>query len=191
MAPPDYPETARFLTEDERAAIIADLPEQAPTMHAKTFDLEQVKAMLKAPTFIPFTMIWTTHGVGGWGISFVLPTVIYELGISNTGIAQVMTMVRNSVVAIDPRRLTTVASIHACICHPPQPRLVHRHETSVSLDCWPGCWADTDLVLHPLNHDQEASCQVHLRRDRDCGVSVVLSYHLAGTHSSRERYHHS
>jgi hypothetical protein len=40
-------------------------------MHAKTFDL-----------------------VGGWGISFVLPTVIYELGISNTGIAQVMTMVR-------------------------------------------------------------------------------------------------
>lgn len=50
--------------------------------------------MLKSPTFVPFTMIWITHGVGGWGISFVLPTVIYELGISNTGIAQVMTMVR-------------------------------------------------------------------------------------------------
>jgi hypothetical protein len=91
---PNYPENASFLTEDERAAIIADLPEQAPTMHAKTFDLEQVKAMLKSPTFVPFTMIWITHGVGGWGISFVLPTVIYELGISNTGIAQVMTMVR-------------------------------------------------------------------------------------------------
>ncbi|KAL1653093.1 hypothetical protein SLS61_004339 [Didymella pomorum] len=89
---PNYPENASFLTEDERAAIIADLPEQAPTMHAKTFDLEQVKAMLKSPTFVPFTMIWITHGVGGWGISFVLPTVIYELGISNTGIAQVMTM---------------------------------------------------------------------------------------------------
>lgn len=66
-------------------------------MRAKTFDLEQVKAMLKAPTFVPFTMIWITHGVGGWGISFVLPTVIYELGISNTGIAQVMTMVRQPV----------------------------------------------------------------------------------------------
>jgi len=71
-------------------------------MHAKTSNLEQVKAKLKAPAFIPFTMIWITHGVGDWGISFVLPTVIYELGISNTGIAQVMTMVREIVDASTP-----------------------------------------------------------------------------------------
>ena len=38
-------------------------------------------------------MIWITHDIGDWGISFVLPTVIYELGISNTAISQVMTMV--------------------------------------------------------------------------------------------------
>ncbi|KAM0283170.1 hypothetical protein ACHAQH_002652 [Verticillium albo-atrum] len=37
-------------------------------------------------------MIWITHGIGGWGISFVVPTVIYELGISNTAISQIMTM---------------------------------------------------------------------------------------------------
>lgn len=39
-------------------------------------------------------MIWITHGIGGWGISFVLPTVIYELRIpnTNTAISQVMTM---------------------------------------------------------------------------------------------------
>lgn len=90
---PNYPQTVKFLSEDERESIIADLPQQAPTMRAKTFDFEQVKSLFKSPSFIPFLMIWIRHGIGGWGISFVLPTVIYELGISNTAISQVMTMV--------------------------------------------------------------------------------------------------
>ncbi|KAH6695450.1 major facilitator superfamily domain-containing protein [Plectosphaerella plurivora] len=91
---PNYPETVKFLTEPERNAIINDLPEQAPTMKASTFNFEQVKDLFRDPTFLPFLMIWITHGIGGWGISFVLPTVIYELGISGTGtaISQVMTM---------------------------------------------------------------------------------------------------
>lgn len=87
------PETANFLTESERDIVLADLPEQAPTMKAKTINFEQVKELFRSSTFIPFLMIWITHGIGGWGISFVLPTVIYELGISNTAISQVMTMV--------------------------------------------------------------------------------------------------
>jgi hypothetical protein len=87
------PETVKFLTEPEREAMLADLPQQAPTMNAKTFNLDQVKALFADPTFVPFLMIWITHGIGGWGVSFVLPTVIYELGISNTAISQVMTMV--------------------------------------------------------------------------------------------------
>jgi hypothetical protein len=90
---PNYPQTVAFLSEDEQAAIVADLPKQAPTMEAKTFDLKQVKSLLTSPTFIPFLMIWITHGIGGWGISFVLPTVIYDLGISDTAISQIMTMV--------------------------------------------------------------------------------------------------
>ncbi|KAH7072554.1 major facilitator superfamily domain-containing protein [Paraphoma chrysanthemicola] len=89
---PNYPQTVDFLLEDERDAIIADLPKQAPTMSAKTFDFDQIKSLFKSPTFVPFLMIWITHGIGGWGISFVLPTVIYELGLTNTAIAQVMTM---------------------------------------------------------------------------------------------------
>jgi hypothetical protein len=90
---PNYPQTVNFLSDDDREAIIADLPKQAPTMGAKTFDFEQIKSLFKSPTFVPFLMIWITHGIGGWGISFVLPTVIYELDISNTAISQVMTMV--------------------------------------------------------------------------------------------------
>ncbi|KAF6804863.1 high-affinity nicotinic acid transporter [Colletotrichum sojae] len=89
---PDYPETVEFLTDAEREVVLADLPDEAPTMKAKTINFKQVKEVFRNPTFIPFLMIWITHGIGGWGISFVLPTVIYELGISNTAISQVMTM---------------------------------------------------------------------------------------------------
>ncbi|CAN9180334.1 unnamed protein product [Alternaria alternata] len=92
MAEAGYPQTVDFLSEDECAAILADLPQQAPTMRAKTFDTDQVKSLFKSATFFPFLMIWTTHSIGGWGISFVLPTVIYELGISNTAVSQVLTI---------------------------------------------------------------------------------------------------
>ena len=63
-------------------------------MNAKTFSLPQVLALLKDPTFYTFTFLWITHGIGGWGISYVLPTVIYELGIDGAGtaISQLMTM---------------------------------------------------------------------------------------------------
>ncbi|RYN68420.1 hypothetical protein AA0118_g1121 [Alternaria tenuissima] len=86
------PITVDFLSEDECAAILADLPQQAPTVRAKTFDTDQIKSLFKSATFFPFLMIWTTHGIGGWGIMFVLPTVIYELGISNTAVSQVLTI---------------------------------------------------------------------------------------------------
>lgn len=65
-------------------------------MESKTFDIDQIKAMFKNPTFVPFLVIWITHGIGGFGITFVLPTVIYELGISDTAISQLMTMVRRT-----------------------------------------------------------------------------------------------
>ncbi|KAI9734343.1 MAG: hypothetical protein M1834_002449 [Cirrosporium novae-zelandiae] len=90
---PNYPETVKFLSPPERDAILADLPPQAPTMKAKTFNLSQIKLLLRNPTFIPFTMVWVFHGIGGWGITLVIPTVIYELGISDTAISQLMTLV--------------------------------------------------------------------------------------------------
>lgn len=72
-------------------------------MKSKTLSWSQMKALFRDPTFIPFLMIWITHGIGGWGITFVLPTVIYELGISDTAISQVMTMVRlRALIVADP-----------------------------------------------------------------------------------------
>jgi MFS family permease len=91
---PNYPETETFINDAERDAILSDLPAQAPSMKAKTFNASQVKELFLDPTLVPFLLIWIMHGIGGWGISFVLPTVIYDLGISGSATSQLMTMVR-------------------------------------------------------------------------------------------------
>lgn len=88
------PETASFLTEAEKQAILADVPPHGPSMNSKNFDLGQIKSLLKNPTFVPFLVIWITHGIGGFGITFILPNVIYDLGMTDTAISQLMTMVR-------------------------------------------------------------------------------------------------
>jgi hypothetical protein len=90
---PNYPEDNKILTSNEQILILADLPASAPSSKTKTFDTSQVLVLFKDPTFVPFLMIWILHGIGGWGISFVLPTVIFQLGISDTAISQLMTMV--------------------------------------------------------------------------------------------------
>ena len=61
-------------------------------MNAKTFNSSQVKELFLDPTFVPFLLIWILHGIGGWGISFVLPTVILQSGITGTANTQLMTM---------------------------------------------------------------------------------------------------
>ncbi|KAE8408113.1 major facilitator superfamily domain-containing protein [Aspergillus pseudonomiae] len=89
---PNYPETSDFLSESEKQTVLEGLSSDAPKMKAKTFQWEEVKILLRDPTMVTFSLLWITHGIGGWGISFVLPTVIYELGMTNTGIAQLMSM---------------------------------------------------------------------------------------------------
>lgn len=92
---PNYPDSdsSKFLSADETRAIIANLPATQPTSAAKTWDWAQAKALFKDPTFVTFTLLWICHAIGGWGVSTVLPTVIYELGMTGTAVAQLMTMV--------------------------------------------------------------------------------------------------
>ncbi|KAJ5506374.1 Major facilitator superfamily domain general substrate transporter [Penicillium expansum] len=67
---PDYPETARMLTEEERTFLKGPL--------------------LSSPTFYTFTVYWIGHGIGGFGVNYALPTVIYELGFTTTALSQLM-----------------------------------------------------------------------------------------------------
>ncbi|KAH8802916.1 high-affinity nicotinic acid transporter [Xylogone sp. PMI_703] len=89
---PNYPETAKFLTEEERDAVLSDLPAQAPSMKAKTLNCDQVKELFLEPTLVPFLLLWILHGIGGQGVTYILPTAIYDLGIQDTARSQLMTM---------------------------------------------------------------------------------------------------
>lgn len=78
---PDYPQTAKFLTERERHALINRLSVNSPSKNSKTWDLAEVRRLIADPTFISFNFVWFCHSIGGFGLSFVLPTVIFQLGV--------------------------------------------------------------------------------------------------------------
>ena len=80
---PNFPDAkARFLSEQDKQTIFDSLPKTQPKAGAKTWNSEHVKALFKDPTFPTFTLVWICHAIGGWGVGTVLPTVIYELGLT-------------------------------------------------------------------------------------------------------------
>ncbi|KAK0240782.1 major facilitator superfamily domain-containing protein [Armillaria nabsnona] len=89
---PDFPQTAKFLTERERLTIIDRLSKDAPSKEGKTWDNSEVLRLLADPTFWTFSAVWFCHAVGGFGLSYVLPTVIYELGFTTTALSNVLSM---------------------------------------------------------------------------------------------------
>lgn len=93
---PNYPETSTFILESDKQIIITNLPKTQPTAKAKTWNTAEVRALFADPTLVSFAMIWIFHAIGGWGVSTVLPSVIYELGLTDTAVAQLMAMVRRA-----------------------------------------------------------------------------------------------
>lgn len=75
---PDCPQKAKFLEEGERIAMINHLSDRVPSRVAPT--RAQIYALLATPTFWAFSSMWLCHYLGGLGLSFVLPTVIHQLG---------------------------------------------------------------------------------------------------------------
>ncbi|KAI0891279.1 MFS general substrate transporter [Annulohypoxylon nitens] len=87
---PDYPETARMLTDKERVILQDRLSKSAPTGRKGHWDFESLRKLLKDPTFYTFSVYWICHGIGGFGVGTALPTVIYELGFTTTSNSQLM-----------------------------------------------------------------------------------------------------
>lgn len=90
---PDYPETARMLTEEERVAVIRRLTSIKVSGQAKSWSWRDLAALFRDPTVYTFAAYWTAHGIGGFGINYALPTVIYDLGFTTTALSQLMNMV--------------------------------------------------------------------------------------------------
>ncbi|KAF9887182.1 hypothetical protein FE257_010436 [Aspergillus nanangensis] len=87
---PDYPETARMLTEEERAFLTGRLSSSAPSGSDSSWNFTAVKVLFSSPTLYTFSTYWIGHGIGGFGVNYALPTVIYELGFTTTAYSQLM-----------------------------------------------------------------------------------------------------
>ncbi|KAE9379392.1 MFS general substrate transporter [Stipitochalara longipes BDJ] len=87
---PDYPQTARFLDADEKAFILQRLSDAAPSGEKGNWDFKTLKVLFSDPTTYTFAVYWIAHGIGGFGVGYVLPTVIYQLGFTTTSLSQLM-----------------------------------------------------------------------------------------------------
>ncbi|KAK1074817.1 hypothetical protein LTR74_000661 [Friedmanniomyces endolithicus] len=89
---PDYPDTASFLSEEDRQLLLSEMPDTQPTANAKTWDWVEVKSLGRDPIFYLFILIWIGHAIGGYSVAMVLPTVFYELKLESTNITQLLTL---------------------------------------------------------------------------------------------------
>ncbi|TAQ86447.1 hypothetical protein B7494_g5223 [Chlorociboria aeruginascens] len=109
---PDYPQTARMLRAEERLFILKRLSSTAPSGADGHWDFVTLKVLFSDPTNYTFAVYWIAHGIGGFGITYALPTVIYQLGFTTTSLSQLMniTMIVESTTIICYIILVTVPS---------------------------------------------------------------------------------
>ncbi|KAI1364587.1 pantothenate transporter [Xylaria arbuscula] len=89
---PDFPETASWLTDKEKAFIQARLPENAPRASEENFNIKEIWASLKDKRLWLFTLIWALFTVGTQGVRFYQPTVIANLGFTTIAQAQLLNL---------------------------------------------------------------------------------------------------
>lgn len=90
---PDFPETARMLTPDERNLVVRRLANIKVHGTDHNWSWRDVGDLFKQPTVYTFAGYWICHGIGGFGISYALPTVVYDLGFTTSAKAQLMNIV--------------------------------------------------------------------------------------------------
>jgi len=90
---PDYPQNARILNAEESAFILKRLSSTAPSGESGNWDFKTLKVLFSDPTTYTFATYWIAHGIGGFGISYALPTVIFQLGFTTTSLSQLMNIV--------------------------------------------------------------------------------------------------
>ncbi|KAL4889660.1 pantothenate transporter [Aspergillus ambiguus] len=116
---PDFPSTASWLTEKEKAFAQARLPSQSPRAAESNFDLRELITTLKNKRLWLFLLCWAFFTVGTTGLQFYEPTVISNLGFASMGKTQLL----NIPSAIFAVILTIVFGILADTGRIPQPAI--------------------------------------------------------------------
>ncbi|TPX07839.1 uncharacterized protein E0L32_010526 [Thyridium curvatum] len=89
---PDFPPTAKWLTDKEKAFIQARLPPNAPRASEANFNFREIVESLKDIRLWLFTGIWATFTVGTSGVRFYQPTVIASLGFASIARSQLLNL---------------------------------------------------------------------------------------------------
>ncbi|KAF0316121.1 pantothenate transporter [Colletotrichum asianum] len=89
---PDFPPTAQWLSDKEKAFIQARLPANAPRAEEMNFNWSEIVDSLKDRRLWLFTAIWATFTVGTSGVRFYQPTVIANLGFTTIARAQLLNL---------------------------------------------------------------------------------------------------
>ncbi|GAP91789.1 putative pantothenate transporter [Rosellinia necatrix] len=89
---PDFPETAPWLTDREKAFIQARLPENAPRASEQDFNVGEIWSSLKDKRLWLFTLMFSLFTVGTAGVRFYQPTVIANLGFTTIAEAQLLNL---------------------------------------------------------------------------------------------------
>ncbi|KAK0376032.1 high-affinity nicotinic acid transporter [Colletotrichum limetticola] len=80
---PDYPKSprsSRFLTEREQEFVEARLPENAPLTNDPDFAGKEIWTALRTPLIWSFMLSQTLINIGGYALTWYLPTIVTNLG---------------------------------------------------------------------------------------------------------------
>ncbi|GMM34524.1 hypothetical protein DASC09_018490 [Saccharomycopsis crataegensis] len=89
---PNFPNDSKWLSDQEKAYLIARLPPQAPKSSDKAFDIQGIIKSLLKPTTLLFVFLKFFQGVGTYGLSFWLPSIIQSFGITSSTTSPLMTI---------------------------------------------------------------------------------------------------
>ncbi|KAL2679217.1 hypothetical protein Neosp_009984 [[Neocosmospora] mangrovei] len=87
---PDFPNTASWMSQEEKDFIQARLPINAPRAAEKDFDWKEFWQTLKDPKLWLFLLCWAFYTIGTTGLQFYQPTVIANLGFTTIAQAQLL-----------------------------------------------------------------------------------------------------
>ncbi|CUM63869.1 uncharacterized protein PRCAT00001457001 [Priceomyces carsonii] len=100
---PNFPSDAKFLTQEEREFIMARLPINSPRASDMDFSRKDIERALKRPLTYSFTCLKMFQNLGGYGLSFWLPTIVQSFGFTTTNQAQL--------ISIPPAALAIISGI--------------------------------------------------------------------------------
>jgi MFS family permease len=88
---PNFPENPTWLTEEEKAFLLARLPPSSPKSTDKNLNWDDIVDALRRPTLLLFSFLRLFQSLGTYGLAFWLPSIIQKFGITSAATAPLLT----------------------------------------------------------------------------------------------------